>query len=76
MASKIWVSTRALCDELGCSDKTIFRLRDEKYLRCNVHWKFTNPTSQRKTYRWHLDRCRNRLEELNRDANAKTSVSP
>jgi len=74
MASSIWVSTARLCEELGCSDKTLFRLRDDHYFRRNIHWRYTNPTSQRKTYRWHLARCKKKFEGKD-NANGPRSLS-
>ncbi|MBD2465760.1 DNA-binding protein [Oscillatoria sp. FACHB-1407] len=63
MSKSDWVTTGVICQQLGISDKHLWRLRDEKLLRKNHHWKnIARPQAARPTYRWHLKRCEQALE--------------
>ncbi|MGG6293812.1 hypothetical protein ACQ4M4_05250 [Leptolyngbya sp. AN02str] len=53
-----WVSTAAVCEELGISSDHLYRLRADGTLKPGHHWKnIGRATAARATYRWHLQRC-------------------
>ncbi|PZV07844.1 MAG: hypothetical protein DCF32_06335 [Leptolyngbya sp.] len=50
------MSTAAACKRLGVSRWVLATARDDGQLRKGHHWKVKNPTAQRLTYLWHVDR--------------------
>ncbi len=63
----VWVSTAVACKELGISRYTLHRLQGT-LLKPNWDWRIANPQARRLTYRWHLERCRQRLDNYTPDS--------
>lgn len=59
--SKVWVSTSAAAQELGCSTDFLLKKRVELFQK-GFHWRRLNPHAARPTYRWHLKRCEKIME--------------
>lgn len=56
--SSDWVSSGAMCRELGFSAKHLLKLRGEKLLAEGTHWVNISPNAGRPTYRYHIKRCK------------------
>lgn len=56
MASSPWMNTAAACQRLGISRWVLATARAGGQLRKGHHWKVKNPTAQRLTYLWHVER--------------------
>lgn len=65
MARKLsseWVTTAVATEHLGCSDKHLWKLRDE-LMKMGRHYRnIARPHAARPTYRWHLKRIEQLLE--------------
>lgn len=62
MARSDWVPTRDVCTALGVQTKQLWKLREQRVLKPNYHYRNISPQGGRPTYRWHLKRCIQALE--------------
>ena len=62
-----WVTTATLANELGCGQKYVREQLKDDVFRPNQEYRNINPTAWRPTYRWHLERCIQRLQEVSVD---------
>lgn len=56
ISSKVWVPTKEMAETLGISSYTLRELRKQGEFIKGKHYMVVNPSSERPTYRWHLER--------------------
>jgi len=59
-----WVTTRALADELGVTQKFIRESLKDEIFAPGTHYRNVNPTAWRPTYRWHLQKCLEKFQKV------------
>jgi len=59
-----WVTTKALAEELGVTQKFIRESLKDEIFGPGLHYRNVNPTAWRPTYRWHLERCLQKFQEV------------
>ncbi|MBL1177841.1 hypothetical protein [Pantanalinema sp. GBBB05] len=63
MPKSDWLTTRVVCENLGISDKHLWKLREEGLLKEGKHWRnIARPQAARPTYRWNLTAIEQALE--------------
>lgn len=53
-----WVNTKSMARALGCSDRTLFRMKEgpQPVLKEGRHWRRMNAAAPRSNLVWHLAR--------------------
>lgn len=61
--SSDWVTTGVATQQLGISAKTLWKLREELFREGHHYRNMARPMAARPTYRWHLKRIEQLLEQ-------------
>lgn len=68
-----WLSTKAAARKLGIDSQQL-RKKLKPLFTQGVHYYVVNPTAWRPTYRWHYQRCLEKLNEIGQQSRVVASV--
>lgn len=61
VAERQWANSSAMAEELGISVRTLYRLKNERTLNENHHYRRANPANPRSKLVWHRQRTSKQL---------------